>query len=59
MKNYEQEMILFCEKYGIIEAKLEGNTMTYYETWYEGHGFVKYECKLNLDTMEEERKPLK
>lgn len=50
--------ILYAEKHGIIEYKIENNIMIYYEKWYEGFDFVIYECKLNLNTMEETRKPL-
>lgn len=47
--------ILYAEKHGIIEYQIENNSMIYYEKWSN----ITYKCILNLDTMEETRKPLK
>jgi hypothetical protein len=47
--------VQYCEKFGIIEYTIKGNTMRYYENFHEG----TYKCELNLTTMKEKRTLLK
>ena len=55
-KDYEHLATLFVERYGIIDYKVKGNSMVYYE-WdtiqVEPLKRVKYKHIVNLDTMEE------
>ncbi len=57
LPDYEFKALRFAEKYGIADYKVDGNTMIYYET-HNDNGFnnkpIKYEYKVNLDTMESE-----
>lgn len=47
-KDYEQESLLYAEKYGIIEYNLKKNLMIWYESFpTEGH----FKHQLNLATM--------
>ena len=50
-KKYEHLALLFCEKYGIIEYKVEGNKLVFYSTYtYERRTFKSV---VDLDTMKE------
>ena len=52
----ELKALEYAEKYGIIDYKITGNTMTYYESYpTEGH----YKATVNLKTMVETRKQVK
>ncbi|MCK2000845.1 hypothetical protein MZM54_05505 [[Brevibacterium] frigoritolerans] len=53
MKNYEFVALLFAEKHGIIDYKVNGSKMNYKET-FNGEG--TYDCEVDLNTMEETRK---
>ena len=56
MTNKEELVINYVERYGIIEYKVKGNVITYYETFY-GEG--KYKVEYNVKTKEEKRKLVK
>ena len=53
MKDYRHEAILYCEKYGVIEHHVIGNTMIYYTSFPMEH--MTYKAVVNLDTWHEER----
>lgn len=58
--NYEQQALLYAEKYGIIDYQVHGNTMIYYEMVNDGADeYSVYKAEVNLDTMKEKRKTLK
>lgn len=51
--DYEQKALLYAEKYGIIDYKVDGCTMTY-EVYYSVNEV--YMCTVDLITMKEVRK---
>lgn len=51
---YNDLALLYAEKYGIIEYKVKGSMMVYYEQI----GTSKYKATVNLKTMQETRKEL-
>jgi hypothetical protein len=50
LEGYELKALLFAEKYGIIDYKVEGNKMTYEEYFYNEGRFLH---TVDLDTMKE------
>jgi hypothetical protein len=52
MTNFENNALLYAEKYGIIDYTVKGSTMTYTETFY-GEG--TYLAEVDLNTMNETR----
>lgn len=52
--SYEEKAIHYAEKYGIIDFKVKGNKMIYYESFHDG----TYKSEVNLDTLVEGRKLL-
>jgi hypothetical protein len=56
MMDYELNALLYAEKYGIIDYKVKGSKMTYYET-YPNEGTFK--AVVDLKTMKETRTHLK
>lgn len=58
--DYEQNALLYAERYGVIEYTVEDNKMTYFEKFNEGRGVTAVYCaEVNLDTMKEERNQIK
>lgn len=56
----EQKAISFCEKYGIIDYKIQGNLLIYYRNNAVAQGIYRtYKHTVNLDTMQESVKELK
>lgn len=53
VKRLDEVALLFAEKHGIIDYKVNGSKMNYKET-FNGEG--TYDCELDLNTMEETRK---
>lgn len=53
LSNYNDLALAYAERYGIIDYKVNGNTMTYQEH-FPSEG--TYEAVLNLDTRKEVRK---
>lgn len=51
--DYTKKADLYAEKYGIVDYKVEGNKMIYYEKFSKEE---TYKAEVNLDTMKETRK---
>lgn len=49
--DYGQIALEYAEKYGIIDYKVKGSTMIYYEKFYDG----TYEVLVDLNTLKETR----
>lgn len=50
----KQKAISFCEKYGIIDYKVQGNTLVYYRNDAVAQGVYRtYKHTVNLNTMGE------
>lgn len=54
MTDYKQKALLFAERYGIINYKVNGSKMVYYESFSS----AKYKAVVNLKTMVETRKQI-
>jgi hypothetical protein len=52
MTNFENNALLYAEKYGIIEYEVKGSTMSYTVSYY-GEG--TYLAEVDLNTMNETR----
>lgn len=55
--DYNQKALLFAEKYGIVEYKVNKNSMIYYENFPLERN--TYKCIVNLNTMKEQKKSIK
>jgi hypothetical protein len=55
--NYNDRALLYSEKYGIVNYRVNKNNMIYYESFQLERN--TYKCIVNLDTMKEQRTPLK
>lgn len=56
----EQKAISFCEKYGIIDYKVQDNTLVYYRNSAVAQGVYRtYKHTVNLETMKENVQELK
>ena len=61
MADYENKALQFAETYGIIDYKVKGNKMIFYQTFYTDCTLikkVKYKVIVDLKTMVETRKAL-
>lgn len=55
-KEYELKALIYAEKYGKIEYKVEKNQMVWFESYRGEHNSFK--CFLDLDTMKETKTKL-
>lgn len=61
MADYENKALQFAETYGIIDYKVKGNKMIFYQTFHTDCTLtkkVKYKVIVDLKTMVETRKAL-
>ena len=59
--NYENKALQFAEKHGIIDYKVKGNKMIFYEIFHTDSTLtkkIKYKVVIDLRTMTETRKAL-
>ena len=61
MSIYEQKAIQWCERYGIVEYKLNKNLLVYNVSYpaYLGNPHYTIKHTVNLDTMQETTQQLK
>lgn len=52
---YNKRAIVYCEKFGIVEYRINGNTLVYNQSYPACSCQSRYtvQHKINLDTMEE------
>jgi hypothetical protein len=55
-KEFKEKALQYSENHGIIDFVVNNNTMIYHEKTNYGNDCRVYECKLNLETMEETRR---
>ncbi len=61
MADYENKALQFAETYGIIDYKVKGNKMIFYEIFHTDSSLtkkIKYKIVIDLRTMTETRKAL-